>query len=84
MARSIKRIAHDLLPLSDAITELSSVISELLTVIKPHAQFNMDKAANYFDNCAHASEKLTTSAKLIRDYIQEVNAEADKEGISKD
>jgi hypothetical protein len=84
MTRNIKKIAHDLLPLSEAITELSLIISQLLNTIKPHAKFDDVQSATYFDNCTEASLKLTTSAELIRTYIQKVNDEADKEGLSKD
>ncbi|OGT30385.1 MAG: hypothetical protein A3E87_01490 [Gammaproteobacteria bacterium RIFCSPHIGHO2_12_FULL_35_23] len=83
MARSIKKIAHDLIPLSDAVTELSSIISQLLEAVKPYAQFENSKASQYFDECAKASQKLAISSKLIREYVQEVNNEADREGISK-
>lgn len=84
MTRNIKRIAHDLMPLSDAVTELSSIISQLLNAVKPHAKFDDIKASKYFDECTKASQKLAISAKLIRDYVEEVNEEADKEGILKD
>lgn len=84
MARTIKKIAHDLSPLSDAVTELSSIISQLLNAVKSHTQFDDPKAKDYFDECTIASEKLAISAKLIRDYVHEVDNEADKEGISKD
>lgn len=83
MPRNIKRIAHDLIPLSDAATELSSIISELLHAVKPHVQFDNHKAAEYFEECTKASQNLAISTKLIKSYIQEVNNEADKEGIVK-
>ncbi len=84
MPRNIKRIAHDLIPLSDAATELSAIISELLNAIKPHVQFSDHKAAEYFQECAKASQNLAISTKLIKNYIQEVDDEADREGIVKD
>ena len=84
MARNIKRIAHDLLPLSDAVTELSSIISQLLEAIQPHTSFDDPSASKYFEECTKASEKLALSSQLIRKCVQEINDEADNEGISKD
>lgn len=82
MARTIKKVAHDLAPLSDVVSELSSLISELLESVKPQATFSNDKISEYFDECLSATQKLAISAKLIRHYIDEVNEEADREGIS--
>ena len=84
MPRNIKKIAHDLFPLCDAVTELSSLITELLSNIKPHINFVKDNSLQYFSACEKASQKLSLSAQLIRKYIVEVNNEADKKGISKD
>ncbi len=84
MARTIKKIAHDLLPLSDVTSELSLLISQLLAAVKPHASLTDSKAAEYFDECAKAAQNLAVSAKLIREYIEEVNSEADSEGIVKE
>lgn len=84
MARNTKRIAHDLTPLCDAVTELSAIISQLLEAVKPHAKFDDAKASKYFDECTKASQKMAVSAKLIREYIQDINDEADREGIIKD
>lgn len=83
MTKNIKQIAHDLLPLSDATTELSGLITKLLEAVKPHATFDEAKAEQYFNECINASQKMTISAKLIREYVQETNAEADKAGIQK-
>ena len=84
MTKNIKRIAHDLTPLSDAITELSALTLELLNAIKPHTSFDDSKVAGHFDQCELAMQKLAISAKLIRTYVQEVHTEADREGILKD
>lgn len=84
MSRNIKRIAHDLIPLSDAATELSSIITELLAAIKPRANFDNSKTEEYLEECLKASKNLAISTKLIKSYIQEVNDEADREGIVKD
>jgi len=84
MARNIKRIAHDLLPLSEAVTELGSIISTLLDALQNHISFDDPKAKKYFDECNKASEKLALSAQLIKKYINTVNEEADNEGITKD
>lgn len=83
MARTIKRIAHDLLPLSGAVTELGSIISVQLDAMENYAAFD-PAVEKYFNECRTASEKLATSAKLIKKYLEEVNNEADREGISKD
>ena len=84
MARNLKQIAHDLIPLSDAATELSAVISELLSGVKPFAQFDNAKAAASFNDCTKAAQKLAISTKLIKEYVQQVNSEADRENIFKD
>ena len=84
MARNIKRIAHDLIPLSDSVTELTSMISELLSAVESYTKFDNTKASNYFTECLRASKKLAISAKLIKEYVQQVNSEADREGILKD
>lgn len=83
MSKNIKRIAHDLMPLSDASKELSKIISQLMRSIKSHAKFDDPKACEYFAECIEASEKLAISTTLIKSYIQEVNDEADREGIIK-
>ncbi|NNM59443.1 MAG: hypothetical protein HKM04_06460 [Legionellales bacterium] len=84
MARNIKRIAHDLIPLSDAVTELSTIISQLLDAIKPHAQFDDQNIIKYFDECVKASQKMALSSQLIKQYVHEVDKEADRERILKD
>ena len=84
MARSIKRIAHDLIPLSDAATELSNIITQLLNAIAPHTHFDNLTIDKYFKECLQASAKLATSSRLIKEYVHEVNEEADREGILKD
>ncbi|MFN7098667.1 MAG: hypothetical protein ACK4PR_14095 [Gammaproteobacteria bacterium] len=84
MARTIKKVAHDLSPLSEAVTELSAIILQLLTAVKPHVQFDDPSISKYFDECIKASGKLAISAKLIKGYVCEVNDEADKENILKD
>ena len=84
MVRTIKKVTHDLMPLSDAVTELSALISELLKAVEPHVRFENDKAAKYFDDSVKASGNLAVSAKLIKDYLHEVDGEADREGITKD
>lgn len=84
MTRTIKKVAHDLLPLSDAVTELSTIISQLMHVIKSHATFDDDKVTVYFDQSIKALDKLVLSADLIKTYLHEINEEADRNGISKD
>lgn len=84
MARSNKQISHDLLPLSRSVSELSVSIAQLLEAIEPYAQFSNNRAAEYFAECNEASQELAYSAQLIQDYVSEVDAEADQEGITKD
>lgn len=84
MARTIKKIAHDLLPLSDAVTELSAIVAQLLHVIEQHASFSEETTKQYFYQGIKALDKLTLSADLIKTYLHELNEEADREGISKD
>ncbi|MCW5589335.1 MAG: hypothetical protein KIT27_06685 [Legionellales bacterium] len=84
MTRTIKKVAHDLLPLAEVISELSAIISQLLAAIEPQANFNDKASKQYFSECSQASQKLAISAKLIQDYIRELNFEADQEGILKE
>lgn len=84
MARNIKKIAHDLNPLADAITELSILISQILAAIESSVNFDEAKTKKYFEDCSSASQKMALSAKLISKYVQEINREADNEGITKD
>lgn len=84
MARSIKKIAHDLLPLSGAISELSSIVAQLLGAIRPAVEFNDPKVDGFFEESMEALDKLTLSANLIKKYILEVDEEADRDGIKKE
>lgn len=84
MAKTIKKVAHDLLPLSDAVTELGKIVAQLLHAIKQHATFDDDMTTHYFDQGIKALDKLAISADLIKTYLHELNEEADKDGIDKD
>lgn len=83
MSRNIKRIAHDLSPLAEAATELSALISDLLVAVEPQISFNEEKTADFFYECINASKKLAISTKLIEEYVDSINEEADQEGIEK-
>lgn len=83
MARTIKKIAHDLLPLSDAVTELSAIVAQLLHAIEQHATFDDSSTTHYFTQGIKALDKLTLSADLIKTYLHELNDEADRENIPK-
>lgn len=84
MARTIKKVAHDLLPLSDAVTELGKIVSQLLHAIKQHATFDDEMTTHYFDQGIKALDKLAISADLIKTYLCEINDEADREKILKE
>ena len=84
MARTIKRVSHDLLPLSEGNSELSSLIATLLDGIAKHVSFDDPKSKRFFDECIEASQKMAISAKLIRSYVIELDKEAENEGILKD
>lgn len=84
MARTIKRVSHDLLPLSLGNSELSDLVSKLLAGIKDHISFDDPRAKVYFDECLQATEKMTVSAYLIQKYVLELEQEANAENISKD
>lgn len=84
MARTIKKVSHDLVPLSDAITELASETLKLLNSMKVSGNFNNLKELSYFDDCVEASQMITSTSKLIRQYLHELEDEADREGILKD
>lgn len=84
MARTIKKIAHDLSPLTDACAELSLIISEILDEIKLNAKFDDKKMFERLSECEEASRNLALSSGLIEKYIFDLNKEADREGIAKD
>lgn len=84
MARTIKKIAHDLSPLTDACAELSTIILEILGEIKLHAKFDDKKMFERLSECEEASRNLALSSGLIEKYIIDLNKEADREGIPKD
>jgi len=84
MQKKKKKIAHDLLPLTDTVTELSTILSQLLLMIKPHAKFDSPQASNYFDEFSEALNGLTLSIGLMKKYVSDVNIEADNNGIAKD
>lgn len=83
MARNIKRVSHDLGPLSDIGVELTDVISQLLEAVSPHINFNNKKIFNYFEQCIGAAHNLKKNNELIQQYLKELNYEADQEGILK-
>lgn len=83
MARTIKRVSHDLFPLSDIGTELTDIILQLLEAISPHANFSNKDIYTYFNECIEAAHNLSKNNKLINQYLKELNNEADQEGIQK-
>ncbi len=84
MVRTIKRVAHDLLPLSQGNSELSLLVNKLLSGIEKHVSFDDPRAKGYFEECLKASEKMAVSARLIREYVVNLDQEAEAENISKD
>lgn len=79
MVRDIKRIVHDLTPMSDVVSELSALISKLLSSMKDEVTFVNPEAAEYFFSCLTATEKLAISAGLISRYIDELRRDAGRE-----
>ena len=84
MPRTIKRVSHDLLPLSKGNSELSALISKLLLGIESHISFDDPRAKSYFDKCLEATEKMMISARLIQEYVVSLDKEAEAENIPKD
>lgn len=75
MKKSVRSIAHDLLPLSGSIIELSCIISEMLTTLEKYAVFPNPEIKHHFTECYMAFDKLSTAAALIKKYIQTIDDE---------
>ena len=84
MVRTIKRISHDLIPLSDAVSELSLLVTGLLEAVQDQLVSENSKVKGYLEECTLASQNLALSAQLIKRYIVEVDEEADRNGITED
>lgn len=83
MARSIKKISHDMLPLALATAETSLLVQEALKRLESFIQFNQREAKDCFEFCIEACEKMAISADLMKQYVLEVDNEAESEGITK-
>lgn len=79
MIKDTKKIVHDLTPLSGVVSELSSLILELLTLVKDQITFDDDVAAEHFSSCLIATEKLAISTDLIKLYIENLKQETDEQ-----
>jgi hypothetical protein len=82
--KNIKQIAHDLSPMCDIASELSSVICELLDELAHHMHKDSDQLIKYFSESVEASKQLTNSIGLMKEYIDELHIEADQCGVTKD
>jgi len=84
MARTIKKVVHDLSPITDGCVQLSSIILEILDEIKLNAKFDNKKMFDRLTECEEASKNLELCSGLIQKYVFDLNKEADREGITKD
>ncbi len=83
MSRNIKQVAHDLEPsltgISDLVTGLKISLPELFEKLKPmNPQLN-----EIFLDSLHTLEAVNGFAQYAVWYINQVNDEADKEGMEK-
>lgn len=82
MARTIKQVTHDLKPVIANIKDMSEALNKLLPKLLGDAAEDTKKQ-NQVKTCLNAIAALDQSANLARQYILEVDAEADQEGIEK-
>ena len=87
MSRSIKRISHDLKPMIDGINKininLQTMLPLLFSELAPGGKVDT-RISGPLETCIDALNSLNKCAKLAEAYIQDVDAEADREGITKD
>lgn len=84
MPRTIKKISHDLMPLALANADTLLVVQNTLKKLEPYLQFNRPEALDCFNYCIAACQEMAISADLIKQYVLQVDAEADREGIAKE
>ncbi len=83
MARTIKRISHDLTPISISAGELSALLIDMLSGIKNSIHFASKEAEQNFINSLEVAENLVISIDLIKKYVEDVDLEAAREEIEK-
>ncbi len=84
MPRTIKKISHDLMPLSFATAETASIVWEALKKLETHLQFDKKEVKECYNMCLSACEKMTLSVHMLKDYVVSVDQEAEREGITKE
>lgn len=75
MAKNTKQIVHDLQPLASVISELSTIISDMLDNIETHTRYDDSKIKDYFIECNDAVKKLSSTSILVKKYIENISAE---------
>ncbi len=84
MPRTIKKISHDLMPLSDASAETAALVCETLKKLAAYLEFDKKEVKECYNMCLKACEKMTISIQMVKKYVVDVDKEAEKEGITKD
>lgn len=83
MARSIKQIAHDLTPSIEMINKISETVVECLSEMETDLKIKDTELEDCYHHSLDGIKSLESFAKLMLAYINEVNLEADREGIPK-
>ncbi len=83
MARNIKQVSHDLMPIINTICDLSQDVNAMLHSLYKKIDPKGIKEREHFELLLAALESLNASSTLAQKYIEEVDAEAEAAGIGK-
>lgn len=83
MTINIKQVSHDLTPIVKSICimgqEMDTIFHKLYTLLEPIDP----KQRKFFENLASGLQALNSSSDLARQYLEEIDAEANRNGIQK-
>lgn len=83
MSRTINQVSHDLRPMLETIREISENMNVLLSKLYQELALKDIKLKDHFETCLSAAETLNECSEFAMIYIDEVDIEAEKEGIEK-
>lgn len=83
MARTANQVSHDLRPMIKTIQDLGENMSVLLPKLYAELISEDSKLKTHFETCFSAMETLNKCAGFAMSYIEEVNVEAEQEGIER-
>lgn len=83
MTRSTNQVSHDLRPMLETIKEISDTMSLILPQLDQASSSNDAHLKGHFETCISAIESLKKCTGFAMIYLDEVDAEAKREGIEK-